>query len=700
MGYFGFIGLLVIQLQSEVNLILHIRDQLTLVYRRATYTNTQFTIDDATQKAQSLIPAPAALRTAAIAQPLIFAVALLPLCVLTIAYPFIAQQSAKKIANAQKTVKQAQNQTSNAQRQAEQERQQARNRQILLNPNLLTLGYGVGRKWNPYNATWEKQPPEFPVTLGPVNLSRHLLAVAPTRAGKTANFIRPLIRYCRQLTAAAIFFDPKGYDFDPALFDLNFSMQPVERDTSIRLCIIDPVIAAYDPLGAARKLSEALIPQAQERYFSDAARDAMAALMLAHHLLYSRYPEISQILGYCSHAPRREKLIDGIEELTADSRQPAETRDLAEDALNLLNVTEGRARAKGDPLGALYNALGPLGTGRFKQYVTTDPQRGVTVRQIIQRRLIARIAFTESEGELGKGLGRIIIQQFTDVVLDPTINRSYLKLLVVDEAHRYVCEAMKTITAQAAGSNAGIVLALQGLNQISDPDMRIVIRDNCKNKAVLAGVGNEDAEAFSTFFGEQELEYISTSQSTGQSTGQSYSKGQSNSWASPSGPTSNQGQGVSQGSSNSTGQSVTYKRRPVWLPSEVSQITRYHAIIMLDDGQEDRPTPILTRFLTPDQRAWIESQMPKFELKTASLGAEQFVRTPITFTEATPPAAPTQAQPQPGSDLDPATQAPGQADEPMQTAAEVTPVAATTSNRAAEPHPATAKRADADSLFL
>ena len=101
-----------------------------------------------------------------------------------------------------------------------------------------------------------------------IHLSRHTLIVAPTRSGKTFNLIRPIITMCLAAKYVSIFFDPKGNDFVPALFDINFSMQEAEKSTSIRLCPINPDL---EPTKATNKLAETLIAANKDNpFFLDA----------------------------------------------------------------------------------------------------------------------------------------------------------------------------------------------------------------------------------------------------------------------------------------------------------------------------------------------------------------------------------------------------------------------------------------------
>ena len=516
------------------------------------------------------------------------------------------------------------------QRQAELEAIAARRIEAigkLRQPQIQTLGLAYMRQWDSPNnrfATWLNSGRETDddfITLTPDNLNRHVLIVAPTRAGKTANVIRPLIDYCRRNGHAAIFFDPKGNDLDPRLFDVSFSMLPAERDSSIRLCLIDPQIARERPLQAARKLAEGLIPEAREVYFSNAAREALTALMFAHYVVYGQYPELAEARAYMVMAERREELAKRLLERDAEATSPKE-RDQISDAINLLGAVTETSSARGDVLGSLRQALLPLATGEFKEYITTNPARGLTIRQMLDMRLTARIAFTVTEGEIGQSLGRVVIQQYTDAVLDPAADKSYLKLCVIDEAHNYICDSLTRGVAQAAGNNAGYVLAFQSLRQITDENARSVIFGNCKNKIVLAGLDPKDADDFSRYFGEADLPYTSVNAGQNQGYGQNQSYGQNQGvsygassgggvWGTQSTSESygtNQGYGQSQNYGQSRGMSVSYHRRPIWLPAEIGQIPRYHAICVLDNGEAE-PAPRLMGFLDETTRATIREIM-------------------------------------------------------------------------------------------
>jgi type IV secretory pathway TraG/TraD family ATPase VirD4 len=373
-------------------------------------------------------------------------------------------------------------------------------------------------------------------------------------------------------------------------------------------------------------LAEALIAANKDNpFFSDSARQGLVAFMIGHHVVYREYPELIQVLEYTGDEDKRDLLTAEVIEVskTEGATEEERARQLrAQEALNLLRVAASRSNGKSDVLGSLYNALLPITSGQFRSYVTTNPKNGLTVSKMLENKLIVRIAFTADEGDIGKALGKIIIQQFTDTVLSPRVDKSYLKLIVIDEAHNYVCEALKIGVAQAAGNNAGYMMAFQSLKQIDDEAARSIIFGNCKNKVIIAGAEFFDADTFSKDFGEQELAKISktNSQSNSASSSNARSDGQSQSRSLTAGfgflsntPTGNQGSSKSsslsqsESKSKSSGENVSYQRRPIWLPRELSTIPRYHAVCVLDDGSSRAtPEPHLVRFLKPEERALVE----------------------------------------------------------------------------------------------
>ena len=170
-----------------------------------------------------------------------------------------------------------------------------------------------------------------------------------------------------------------------------------------------------------------------------------------------------------------------------DAAVPQKQRREIEDAVTYVEIAGERVQNGNDALGNLKNELLKIATGRYRDYITTNPKKGISVRQMINQRLVVRIAFNPDQGEIGEMLGRLVINQYTDAVLSPSCDKSYLKLLVVDEAHNYVTPSLGKAFAQAAGRNCGYILATQNLEQFTDENLRAEIFANAKNKVIFTG---------------------------------------------------------------------------------------------------------------------------------------------------------------------------------------------------------------------
>lgn len=563
---------------------------------------------------------------------------------------------------------QAQQQIEESRQQAEAKRQAEAERQREVSasrqPGNVLLGTLYNRVWDERTANWQLQLSTRLSYLTPTTLARHLIIVAPTRAGKTANIIEPMIYAALRVLAGAIFFDPKGSEFDAQYFDLNFKL---DSDDSFRLCLLDPT-AYSTPQQALQRLAEALIAENTDNpVFHKTSRQIFVALGLAFVTVYNQYPELADIVELANNAAQRKQIDQQLETMyqSRPNRQIAEARQL------LAFAEREAGNTKSNLMTDMYLSILPLGTGIFRDYVTTNPAKGITVKQILEQRLIARIALRREDGAIGAALGRVIIQQFADAVLSPNANKDYLKLCVVDEANRFVCPAMDEITNAAAGNNAGLILVFQGLSQIRDENMRNNIFGNCKTKIVLPQCDPATADVFSRFFGKVKVTKITTSTGTSRSAGISKTTGTSRN----AGTNTGQGTGTSssdkstaagrsrsyntgksksfglsesEGTNESTGtsQNVTVDNIEVdlWTPSEIINNEMYHAVVYIEDGKR-KPTPQLVKFYSPDERYDIESEFGDFRAATdidprLFVGSEPEQPTPTSQPE--PPAAPKQ----------------------------------------------------------
>jgi hypothetical protein len=487
------------------------------------------------------------------------------------------------------------------------------------------LGVKVGRSWEPDPGYWEFERPlqhPQPYFLTPQMLPVNLLVVAPPGSGKTYSVFEPLMGVTRRLSGSAVFFDSKGDDFDPAYFDYNFDLT---SQNSLRLNLY----AGATPAQAGERLGEALIPQLSEdkRYFSDVAKDALAALVSAHVATSGKYPTLTQLLLDLTELDRLHHLIERLAR-----------RDRSEQSLKLiagLRRIQNLADTKNDALGTLLTALTPLAGADIEQLLVAEG--GLSIEKVLQKPGLTRFSLPVAENpRIAPVIGRLALAQFNFAVLSPKCNRQLYKIAAVDEAHNFVSGYVAKGMAQARSNRGGYVLAFQSLAQIPGKSLQDTILAASGVKMVLAGVSDEDAERFSRTFGEVELDYISHNQTrnrtSGKSSGTNRMRGQEfESFSGGSGTEirSSQTQTAAHSRSDSRGENVVAQRRLRWLflGSEIRGLAQYHAIVEASDAQgKRRPAQIV------DLSAWrveaLEAQLHK-ERRAVAVSATGYERLDI-----------------------------------------------------------------------
>jgi hypothetical protein len=634
-GLVGGLGIFMLWLMAVVRLFLHFGIFTSAIDLYSQDTPFQQLFDHFFKS----VPIPEGLlRELAHDQPLLLAAGIVPTYVVTAFYLFfwIRTRDNQVIEDYYAGLEREELATQAAEARLEAHEEELRRLEALevKSGRAIDLGEVLHRSWNLRTMRWTTGPAPRGNSqrcfLTLQHLMRHLIVIGPTRMGKTLNIILPLVRFCRKNRLGAIFFDPKGYEIPADEAALVFSLQPKERADSFRLCLIDMELDFTD---RANNLAEALIDSDnsgdEAQYFISSGRLALSALLRSHYLVFGQYPELNEVLGYTSDATKLANVRAKLKLLTADSTKAPHLRRLAEEADGALAEVERRVESKADPLGTMYNALRPLAEGKYRDYLTTDPWQGLSIRQILQKRVVTRMALTSVEGDIGRAIGRVVIRQFTSAVLDPSADKSFSKLLVIDEAHNYICKALEIGVTQAAGNNVAYVLAFQSLEEIRNPALRSVIFGNCRNKIVLKGVeGPEDAGRFSRLFGQEDLPYLSTSKghSEGQASGTNWSEERSrnSSYGSSFSGGGNSSRGYSYGGSlgesesrsttSNTGEQISYQARLRWLPEEIGAIPYFHAIAYLDDGYTE-PEPLLIKFTDPERRQAMEPVLPSLKEK-------------------------------------------------------------------------------------
>jgi hypothetical protein len=431
------------------------------------------------------------------------------------------------------------------------------------------LGRAYQRHWDPEQNTFTRIP-EGLLTLTVEHLRTHLLVVAPQGGGKTSSILLPIFGLGRRLGAAVFVFDAKGdgQDWPPDGFDLTFDL--TAPATSVRL----DVWSGRTPRQAGERLGEALVDRDSPPYFVNSAKDALAGLVATHHRAYGQMPSLRQLLLYLRSGDARA-------DLRAELRR-AGLPDHSDEVADLARITQ-LAESKQDVLGTLDTALTPLARGDLAVILASDGT-GYRVEQMLRHGVRARFILPVADyPRLAPILGRLVLAQFTDAVLSPWCDQTLPKLVIVDEAQNFVTPTIAKGMAMARSNRGCYALALQNLSQITDPALREDLLSVAGNKIVMAGVGDYDATKFSALFGSMEREYLSTGSSQGLGTHTGRSTGQGQHGGGLLGSTGGAHYQMARTSSSVRSETASTCRqvrlRPTFLPTEIRELPRYHAII-------------------------------------------------------------------------------------------------------------------------
>jgi hypothetical protein len=434
---------------------------------------------------------------------------------------------------------------------------------------LLALGRPYRRLWNEMaNQMDETLLPNEVYTASVAELCTHVTIVAPTRAGKTYNITIPLIEFTDRLEGAGIFIDAKGDDltgpkFDgmyPGAFHRRFNLRDFEHSFRLQLWVGQTIEER------AERLAACLVPEGttdESRYFSNSARGAFINLTLAHYTVYRQEPTLPQLLKYLRNADSRATL----------SQQLPKDSDLKEAVARITELRSGKT----DVLGGLDGILDPLAKPNIARFFA-GPGEGHTIEELLQAQ--ARVCFTLPTGPMpvAKILGRLVISQFTQVVLDAENNTEYLKLLVIEDATNFVTPMLGTAMAQASSHMAAYVLIFQDLAQVRDEALIQDILTNSGLKIVLGGIGDADSARFSKLFGSRERLFRTQTASSGRGQGRSQSSGHSHNSGSSQ-------RGDNQSQQHHVGWGLAPRTRPDFTATDLRYLPDHHAVIERRDNQ-------------------------------------------------------------------------------------------------------------------
>lgn len=445
---------------------------------------------------------------------------------------------------------------------------------------LWTLGPQYERIWNVETSHFDEIRLDTIYGVSPDELATHALIVAPTGMGKTFSLILPSLEYLDRIEAAGIYLDAKGDDLSgpefeaayPQAFHYRFDLEHPDPKPWFQLW------AGPTPRVMAERLGEALIPAAttsEGEYFHENQRSTLVGLVDAHYAVYGQMPTLPDLLRYLRNGDQRRKLV---QRLPNDSWEK-------EAVLRIEELRLGKA----DALGGLDAKLEPLAHPTIAR-LFARPGEGFNMDDIL--RDAARVCFTLPVGRapyVAKILGKLLVSQYTYAVLDPTVNKGLLKVLVVDEAHNFITPDIARGLAQGRSHRAAYVLVFQDLSQLGDESLIREIISNAGLKIVMGGVSDADARRFSNLFGDVDVPFHNYTASSSQGTGDMHSSGHT-------AAQSIGHSGRSRTRQSTTGWSMTIKPRALFTASEIRGLRPHHGIVERRDSQGHLTRATLVQF--------------------------------------------------------------------------------------------------------
>lgn len=436
-------------------------------------------------------------------------------------------------------------------------------------PDTWAVGRVVTRTWQPDPGEWEFVLTEEIFTLTGQHLRVGLLVDAPPGGGKTSLILKPILHLCFRMNWAAVVFDVKGNnvaagdrpDYDPTAFPFDVTIDFTNPAHSAKLNIA----AGDNPRAIGEQWGEALLydPNSQDQYFVGNAREAAGSLAAAHHRAYGRTPDFRGIITYLRTPDARKDLAEQLRKAGRGAR--------SEEQLDLARIETLLAAKDADPIGRLDLALAPLARGEIADLLVTDDS-GVRIWDLLQQRKRVRVILpVESHPYIAPIIGRLVLAQFTQAVLDGRCGPGELKVALIDEAHWFVTPSVAAGMAGARANGGCFVLAFQDTQQIHDPNLRAKIRAVSGNLVLFPGIVKEDADDFSGTFPAHERLFITHSQTSSSTSSSSRTSG---SGSHTTGSSRNTGTGSSTSTSSASGDSQQVRERRDWLPAELRYLAR------------------------------------------------------------------------------------------------------------------------------
>jgi type IV secretory pathway TraG/TraD family ATPase VirD4 len=408
-------------------------------------------------------------------------------------------------------------------------------------------------------------------------LRTSLLVIGPPGSGKTESIARPIVRSLVELRRAGrgsvVVFDPKGTDFAGGdAFDHTIDL----RGGGSGFHLFGGAESAEE---GADRLAAALLPQESRdtAYFVDSAKNALYSIVAPFHAAHDgRWPTIRQML---------DMLADSKGSTWQSVRDRLRHRGILDEYRHELGVRTRQAAGPTDAAASLVERLGLLNRPHLRRLID-ETQPRFAMRDIDRAPCAVRIVLSEAQSpDAVRILARLAISQFVQVATAPTKDRELFTALVCDEASRFLDEYVVTGVRQVRSNNAGMVLLTQSI-----ADIPLALRDSLfgavGGKAVFAGLGPEDAELLSGYWGTRWERDVAITAGAAESRSREIGLGEIFfGWERP----------PDRGTRTETGSTtVRQVERPLWSPSEIiNDVPPRHCIVSLATADGRRSPPVL-----------------------------------------------------------------------------------------------------------
>ncbi|MDQ2810233.1 MAG: TraM recognition domain-containing protein [Chloroflexota bacterium] len=447
--------------------------------------------------------------------------------------------------------------------------------------DVLLLGHRIERTWDKSATAFVEHPGNAPFTLCEAELRTSVGICATTGQGKSRGFLDEFLGWTERTHNNCQWIDPKGDDADRSRFTHVFDLAHLDQS------FLWDLYGDLTPTQAAEALGEAIftgVPgmDGASEYFSEVAKEALRAIFVAHatantlalpngKTIAGRSPTPLELYNYVANPATLQALADSL---------PA-TSTAAGDLQHVLKL----ANSANDALGQIFNKIGPLARSEIATHLVSGPE-GLSIRELVNTPGV-RVLWALDGGRqrrMSAILGRLVVSLWTYAILDRTVRKDYLKLLLVDEASVFAatCPDLPAGMVICRSHNAGYVLAFQNLNQLGN--LRGLIWDACGTKIMMGMAPVESAALFSQEVGEREYPFIGTSDSENIGRG-----GGASTHGGLVGGTGGSGTSRSRSSGRSSGTSESYQRRATWLPRELQDLAPYHAVVLASRYIPDAP---------------------------------------------------------------------------------------------------------------